>query len=118
MDFQDYLKKKHLEYCNSVGEIITERDWVNDVLNRDLPRGDGLSYPSVNQWMNGGRNPDFKNVVRLIQVFGPEIMPFVGIYLPDDLASLVSDWHNIPDETKKEMLKIAEENKIPKTISA
>lgn len=98
----EYLHAKHLEYCNRQGRIIAESEWVMDVLNRDLPPSDKLSNGSVNQWMNGGRNPDSKNVYRLFQVFGPEIMPILGFDFTGLLGDIINDWDILPLEMQQE----------------
>ena len=103
MYLEDYLKKKHLDYCISENEMISESDWVNDVLNKDLPRNDQLSYPSVNQWMNGGRSPDSKNISRLIEVFGPEVMPILGIKISGELGYVLECWGDLSEEEKTEI---------------
>jgi hypothetical protein len=94
---------KHLEYCNQKGRIITESEWVLDVLNAKLPPGDKLSNGTVNQWMNGGRQPDSHNIVRLIQVFGPEVMPHVGIPVRADLIRLMSVWDDLSEEERQKI---------------
>ena len=109
MNFEEYLKLKHLEDCNRLGRILTESEWVKDVLNIKLPEGDGLAYVSVNQWMNGGRNPDGKNFFKLFNVFGPEVLPVLGFELPPDLAKVISRWDKIPREKQKEILQILED---------
>ena len=106
----EYLRKKHLDYCIEHGEVLTEREWVN-ILNEGIPKGDKLAYPSMNQWMNGERMPDITNIVRLIKIFGNEIIPFVGIDFPADLARLLQDWDQLPDATKNKIVEIAKENK-------
>lgn len=108
----EYLRKKHLDYCIQHGEVLTEREWVN-VLNEGIPKGDKLAYPSMNQWMNGERMPDITNIVRLINAFGNEIIPFVGIDLPADLGRLVRDWDHLPEDIKNQIVEIAKENKNP-----
>jgi hypothetical protein len=107
---QDYLKKKHMDYCYSKNEMISESDWVNEVLNRDMPREDRLSYPSVNQWMNGGRFPDSKNIVRLIQVFGPEVMPYLGIKFSGELGVVVDAWYDLTEEDRNKIYEIVMRN--------
>ncbi len=94
-----------------VGGVIPETEWVSQVLNAELPPGNKLAYPSVNQWMKGTRGPDAQNIIRLIQVFGPEVIPYVGIKLPADLARLVRDWDKLTEEAKKEIAAIAEKGK-------
>jgi hypothetical protein len=106
MSLAEYLKMKQLEHCNKVGHIVTEADWVKNVLNSKLSEGDKLSYASVNQWMNGDRSPDAKNVMRLIRVFGPEVMPYIGIKLAPDLANLMRDWDRLSDEGRKGIMDI------------
>ena len=106
----EYLRKKHLDYCIKHGEVLTEREWVN-VLNEGIPKNNRLAYPSMNQWMNGERMPDITNIVRLINAFGNEIIPVVGIDLPSDLARLLRDWDQLPEETKDQIVEIAKENK-------
>lgn len=102
-----YLHGKHLQYCNEKGRIVNESEWVLDVLNRELPPGDKLSNGSVNQWMNGGRNPDAKNVVRLIHVFGPEVMPYLGIKFAGELGDVVAKWDDLSEEEKTTIHNIA-----------
>lgn len=109
MYLEDYLKKEYMEYCYSNNEVIGESAWVNEVLNNGLPRDDQLSYPSVNQWMNGGREPDLKNAIRLISVFGPEIVPHLGIKFPPDLEKVMERWDKTPPKKRKEILQILED---------
>ena len=107
MELSGYLKQQYLNYCVSVGGVIPETEWVSQVLNAELSKGEKLAYPSVNQWMKGTRGPDANNVIRLIQVFGPEIIPYVGINLPVDLAMLVRDWDKLSEEDKERIMEIA-----------
>jgi hypothetical protein len=107
-----YLRKKHLDYCLEHGEVLAEREWVN-ILNEGLSKNDRLAYPSINQWMNGERMPDVNNIIRLINIFGNEIVPYVGIDFPGDLARLIQDWDQLPDETKNQIVEIAKENRSP-----
>ena len=100
---EQYLHAKHLEYCNRKGRIVNESEWVLDVLNSELPPGDKLSNGSVNQWMNGGRSPDQKNVIRLIRVFGPEVMPILGINISGELGYVLECWGDLSDEEKTEI---------------
>lgn len=109
-----YLKKKHLEDCLEMGLVLNESEWVKEVLNKRLPPGEKLAYPSVNQWMNGDRPPDVNNIKKLIKVFGPEIIPYVGIELPADLARLVQDWDHLPDNIQEEITNLAKNNLNPK----
>jgi len=106
----EFLHTKHLQYCNEKGRIITESEWVLEVLNKDLAPGNKLSNGSVNQWMNGGRNPDSRNIVRLIEVFGPEVMPYVGIRLPPDLSRCLRAWGNLSDDTKAEINELMDKD--------
>ena len=101
MNLAGYLKSKHLEYCNKVGDIVYESDWIKNVLNPRLLEGDKISVASFNQWMNGDRSPDSKNIVRLIQVFGPEVMPYVGIKFPAGLDIVVTGWESLTEEQKE-----------------
>ncbi len=112
MDLQDYLKSKHLEYINSIHEVINESDWVNDVLNQGLPRADRLSYPSVNHWMNGGRYPDATNIIKLIKIFGPGILPYVDIRFADMLNDVVIGWESLPEEVQIEIHDIVKRNNL------
>ena len=111
MNFEEYLKQKHLEDCNQIGRIMTESEWVSDVLNTKLPEGDGLAYVSVNQWMNGGRNPDAKNIVKLYKVFGADVLPFVGFKFPGGLGDVIAAWDELPEEEKKEIHDIVKKDK-------
>lgn len=106
MNLAEYLKSKHLEYCNEIGDIVYESDWIKNVLNPKLPAGDKLSIASFNQWMNGDRTPDARNIIRLVSVFGPEVMPHVGIRFPEDLEKLVVDWDKLPQEAKRQIGEI------------
>jgi hypothetical protein len=106
MNLAEYLKSKHLEYCNQVGDIVYESDWIKNELNTQLPEGDKISVASFNQWINGDRSPDSKNIVRLIKVFGPEVMPYLGITFYGGLGEIVSSWDNLTEEDKNEIHKI------------
>lgn len=112
MDLQDYLKSKHLEYINSIHEVVSESDWVNDVLNQGLSRADSLSYPSVNHWMNGGRYPDATNIIKLIKIFGPEVLPYVGIKFADELNFVVTGWGSLPVEVQQEIYDTVKRNSL------
>jgi hypothetical protein len=57
--------------------------------------------------------PDVNNIIRLINIFGNEIVPYVGIDFPGDLARLIQDWDQLPDETKNQIVEIAKENRSP-----
>lgn len=105
MYLEDFLKKKHMDYCHKHNEWIAEAEWVK-TLNKGLPRDNRLSYPSVNAWMNGERNPDHGNSIRLIEVFGYEVLPILGIYLKGDLADVVSEWENLTEDEKEQIRNI------------
>ena len=108
MGFEVFLRRKHLEDCTRLGRILTESEWVSQVLNNGLPKSQGLAYVSVNQWMHGDRNPDGKNIIKLIRIFGPEIMPYLGIDLPHDLAVVLGRWNKMSPEKRKEIVQIVD----------
>lgn len=108
--FASYLHLKHMEYCNKKGRIFTASEWVLDVLNSRLPPGDGLSNGPVNQWMNGGRNPDSKNIIRLIRVFGSEVMPYLGISIAGELGFLLECWDDLSEEDRMVIQDIIKRN--------
>jgi hypothetical protein len=108
MELSSYLKTKHLEYCNEVGDIVYESDWIKQELNPRLPAGDKFSVASFNQWINGDRNPDGKNIMRLIQAFGPEVLPYLGADFPKDLEKVVLRWNDTPEDAKQAIVNIIE----------
>ena len=110
MNLASYLKSKHLKYCNEIGDIVYESDWIKNVLNTKLPQGDKFSVASFNQWMNDDRSPDGKNIVRLITVFGFGVLPYLGVKHYDDLGDVVDIWEELPEEKKKEIHDIAKKN--------
>ena len=109
MNLASYLQAKQLEHINKIGRVITEAEWVKTVLNPGLPESNRLSYASVNQWMNNDRRPDSKNIFRLVQVFGPEVMPYVGIPLPPDMLRCLSAWNTLSQETKDKVFKLIDD---------
>ncbi|KKK90214.1 hypothetical protein LCGC14_2725310 [marine sediment metagenome] len=110
MNLASYLKSKHLEYCNEIGDIVYESDWIKNVLNLRLPQGDKFSVASFNQWMNDDRSPDGKNIVRLITVFGFGVLPYLGVKHHGDLGDVVTTWDSLPEEEKKEIHGIIKKN--------
>ena len=110
MNLASYLKTKHLEYCNEIGDIVYESDWIKTVLNPKLDRGDRFSVASFNQWMNDDRRPDGKNIVRLITVFGLEVLPYLGVKNYGDLADVVAIWDLLPEEEKEAIHTIVKKN--------
>ncbi len=110
MNLASYLKSRHLEYCNEIGDIVYESDWIKTVLNPKLPRGDRFSVASFNQWMNDDRRPDGKNIIRLITVFGLEVLPCLGVNDYVNLANMISIWDLLPEEEKDEFIAILKKN--------
>ena len=110
MNLAGYLHTKQLNHINKIGRVISESEWVKTVLNPELSGGDRLSYASVNQWMNNDRSPDSKNIIRLIQIFGPEVMPYLGIEFHGGLHDVVTTWDSLPEEEKKEIHDIIKKN--------
>lgn len=102
-----YLNRKHMEYCQRKGRIVPTSDWVINKLNPQLG-SDKFSVGTFNHWLNGSRDPDEKNMKRLITVFGPEVMPALGIQLEGDLAKVVGRWDKTPKDAKKAILDISE----------
>lgn len=111
MNLAGYLQSKQLEHINKIGRVMTESEWVKTVLNPRLTKGDRLSYASVNQWMNDDRSPDSRNIIRLIQVFGPEVMPYLGIKFSSDLYLVIATWDSLPEEEKKKIHDIIKKSK-------
>ncbi len=108
-EFAEYLHKKHWEYCEERRRTVTASEWVRE-LNTKLPEGDGLSNGTVNQWMISGRNPDGKNVIKLIKVFGLEVLPYLGVKNYGDLADVVAIWDLLPEEEKEAIHTIVKKN--------
>ncbi|MCK4820532.1 hypothetical protein KA005_32505 [bacterium] len=111
MNLASYLKTKHLEYCNEIGDIVYESDWVKNVLNPKLSPGDKFSVASFNQWMNDDRSPDGKNIVRLITVFGLEVLSYLGVKNYGELSDIVSVWDTLPPEVQQEIYDIVKKCK-------
>jgi hypothetical protein len=108
MDLSSYLKSKHLEHINKVGDIVYESDWIKYELNPRLPRGEKFSPVSFNQWMNGDRQPDGKNIDRLITVFGFEVLPYVSSTKIDPaLLKLADRWPDMSQEARDKIVEIA-----------
>ncbi len=104
MNLASYLESKHMEYINKVGDVVYESDWIKTVLNPRLPKGDRFSIASFNQWMNDDRKPDGRNIIRLATVFGPEILPYLGIRFDSDILSdVLVNWESLPEEEKNEI---------------
>jgi hypothetical protein len=116
MNLASYLKTKHLEYCNEIGDIVYESDWIKNVLNPKLSPGDKFSVASFNQWMNDDRNPDGKNIVRLITVFGLEVLPYLGAKDYGDLADVISNWDSLSEEEKEEIHDIVKKHQPKATL--
>ncbi len=108
-EFAEYLHKKHWEYCEELGRVVTASEWVRE-LNTKLSRDDRLSNGTVNQWMISGRNPDGKNIIRLIKVFGLEVLPYLGVKDYRDLADVVAMWDSLPEEEKEAIHTIVKKN--------
>lgn len=106
-EFAEYLHKKHWEYCESLRRTVTASEWVRE-LNAGLPEGNELSNGTVNQWMISGRSPDGKNVIRLIQVFGMEVLPYLGVEIEKDFAKVASRWKYKTKAQKSAILEIIE----------
>jgi hypothetical protein len=120
MNLSDYLKRQHLEYCNEIGDIVYESDWIKTVLNPQLPPGDRFSVASFNQWMNDDRSPDGKNIDRLITVFGFGVLPYVSsTKLDPALLKLADRWPDMSQEAKDKIVAIAfkEDNLEPATVT-
>ena len=106
MELGDYLKEQHMDYCYTHKEMISEKAWVNDVLNPQLPASEKLRYPSINQWMNNERLPDVRNMVKLLKVFGPEVLLHLSIDFPPDLAKVIGRWKYKTTEQKQAIAEI------------
>ncbi len=118
MNLAGYLQSKQLEHINKIGRVITESEWVKTVLNPKLTDGDRLSYASVNQWMNNDRNPDARNIIRLIQIFGPEVMPYLGIKFHGGLHDVVVTWYSLDEKEREEIYNIIKKKNSGATLLA
>ncbi len=103
--FSSYLHAKHWEYCEKMGRNVTASAWVRE-LNESLPEGDKLSNGTVSQWMTSGRNPDSRNFVRLIQVFGYDVLPYLGVEIEEDFDKVASRWKYKTPAQKRAILEI------------
>ena len=103
--FADYLHNKHWEYCEMKGKMVTTSAWVRE-LNTTLPEGDKLSNGTVSQWMTSGRKPDSRNFVKLIQVFGLDVLPYLGVPIEEDFAKVASRWRYKTPAQKRAILEI------------
>ncbi len=106
MELGDYLKEQHMDYCYTHKEMISEKEWINEVLNSQLSQGEKLRYPSMNQWMNNERLPDVRNMVKLLKVFGPEVLLHLSVEFPRDLAAVIGRWNTTSDDDKERILEI------------
>ncbi len=110
-EFAEYLHKKHWEYCEELGRVVTASEWVRE-LNTKLSKNGQLSNGTVNQWMISGRSPDGKNIIRLIKVFGLEVLPYLGAKDYRDLADVVNIWDSLPEEEKEAIHAIVKRNNV------
>jgi hypothetical protein len=106
-----------MEYCQRKGRIMSVQDWVLDDLNPKLPGGDKFSVGSVSHWLHGGRNPDGKNISRMVSAFGPEVMPYLGIKMPADLEKVIGRWDEVAEEDRQVIMDIIDKpNPEPATL--
>jgi hypothetical protein len=113
-----YLQHKHMEYCQQKGRIYSNHEWVQNELNPKLPPGDRISIGTMNHWINGGRDPDGRNISRLITVFGPEVMPYLNIKLDPELMKVVIRWDKMSEEGRQSIINIVDEGGILNTPTA
>ncbi len=99
-----------MEYCYTHKEMISEKEWINDLLNSHLSQGEKLRYPSMNQWMNNERLPDVRNMVKLMKVFGPDVLLHLSVDFPKDLAAVISRWNITSDDDKERIVQIVSKN--------
>ena len=106
MKLSGYLKRKHIEYINQIGDAVSTADWVKMELNPQLPPGDKIAMASFNQWISEDRNPDGRNIIRLITVFGWEVLPYLGAAVEPDLLKVTSRWKYKTPEEKNAIMEI------------
>jgi hypothetical protein len=107
----EFLRAKHFEYCQQKNRMVSEGEWVNEVLNRKLPAGDKLSSGTVNLWMTDNRMPDARNIARLYRAFGAEVLPYIGLEIPGDLLRLMRDWDHLPSQAQAQIKDIIQSNR-------
>lgn len=107
----EFLRAEHLAYCHKIGRVVNEVDWVRDELNPRLQKGDQLAYPSINSWMNEMRLPDARNWLRLIKVFGPQVITYMGVEFQHDLELVIRDWPDISSETRTKIVELVRASK-------
>ena len=106
MELSSYLKRKHLEYIKEIGDVVSTADWVKMELNPQLPPGDKIAMASFNQWRSEDRKPDGRNIIRLITVFGWEVLPYLGAAVEPDLLKVTSRWRYKTPAQKRAILEI------------
>lgn len=103
MELSGYLKRKHLEYINEIGDVVSTADWVKNELNPRLAPGDKIAMASFNQWISEDRRPDGRNIIRLVNVFDFEILPYLGMRSRSTLAPIAEGWESLTPEKQQQM---------------
>jgi hypothetical protein len=104
-NLSEYLRQKHVDHIVEQRRAISEAEWIAH-LNTKLPPRDKINKFSMNQWMNESREPDGRNMRRLIQIFGLEVLPFLGLELDPLLKQMIDLLPQASDEAVEQALKI------------
>lgn len=103
------LDKKTL---NEFQKLLTESffDWARkqgrrNVSDQQFAKYLGVSAPSLNQWINGYRLPNFENAAKLADKLGPEIFDVLGYprivaVSDEELRFIIDHWGKLDEETK------------------
>lgn len=105
-EFQKMLQDGYIEFLRKTGK----RKASDNAYAKWL----GVTPPSLNQWINGYREPNFENALLLSEKLGPEIMEILGypmVVSASDprLQYIVKHWRDIDDETQDLMYEHAQE---------
>lgn len=105
-EFQRMLNDGYLEFIAKTGK--------RKASDNEYARWLGVSPPSLNQWINGYREPNLANALILSERLGPGILEVLGypiVLSADDerLKYIVKHWHDVDDETRDIMKSHVEE---------
>ena len=101
--FAKWLELQYIDWMQKKGEISSQRDFANYL---------GIDPMSLSNYLNAKRkSPDQETVEKLADKLGPEVYDVLGLARPDpQLQELTSMWHKLDQETKDEILEMANRN--------
>ena len=110
---QKFLTREFFKWAQERGiRRSTDTAWASYL---DVP------LPSLNQWINGYRLPNYENTIKLSLKLGPEVFDLMGYprvsAIDDDMQYLVDIWGKLNGDWKSEIRKLvnqfieSEENK-------